>query len=135
MLQKHKTILLIDDETSQRVFMRRVLEDAGYNVLEGADYDEALVMHDQHRGKIDVLLTDISLPSRNGYELARALIQMDPGLNALFVSGPAGAEACRYHGMATTDVHFLEKPFKAADLLRRIRGVLETGGPYLTRTA
>ena len=43
MLQKHKTILLIDDEAPQRAFMRRVLEDAGYNVLEGADHDEALI--------------------------------------------------------------------------------------------
>jgi two-component system cell cycle sensor histidine kinase/response regulator CckA len=135
MLQKHKTILLIDDESSQRAFMRRVLEDAGYSVLEGSDYDEGLVMHKQHRGKIDVLLTDISLPSRNGYELAKTLIELDPDITALFVSGPAGAEACRYNGMATTDVHFLEKPFNAADLLRRIRCVLETGGPYLTRTA
>jgi two-component system, cell cycle sensor histidine kinase and response regulator CckA len=135
MLQKHKTILLIDDETSQRTFMRRVLEDAGYNVLEGADYDEALVVHSQHKGKIDVLLTDISLPGRNGYELAKALLAIDPGLNAIFVSGLAGAEACRFHGMATTDVHFLEKPFNAADLLRRVRCVLKAGGPYLTRTA
>jgi DNA-binding NtrC family response regulator len=135
MLQKHKTILLIDDETSQRTFMRRVLEDAGYNVLEGADYDEALVMHNQHRGKINVLLTDISLPGRNGYELAKALLAIDPGLNAIFVSGRAGAEACRFHGMAATDVHFLEKPFNAADLLQRVRRVLEAGGPYLTRTA
>ena len=135
MLQKHKTILLIDDEASQRQFMRRVLEDAGYNVLEGADYDEALIIHNQHRGKIDVLLTDISLPGRNGYVLVKDLIEIDPGLNAIFVSGPAGAEACRYHGMATTDVHFLEKPFSASELLQRIRRVLEAGGPFLTRTA
>jgi len=62
MLQKHKTILLIDDEVSQRRYMSRVLEDAGYSVLEGADYDEALVVHSQYRGKIDIVLTDISLP-------------------------------------------------------------------------
>jgi DNA-binding NtrC family response regulator len=135
MLQKHKTILLIDDEASQRTFMRRVLEDAGYSVLEGVDYHEALVIHNQHRGKIDVLLTDISLPGRNGYVLARALLDMDPGLNVIFVSGLAGAEMCQFYGMATTDVHFLEKPFNAADLLRRVRRVLESGGPFLTRTA
>jgi len=135
MLQKHKTIILIDDESSQRRFMRHVLEDAGYNVLEGADYEEALVIHRQYRGKIDVLLTDISLPGQNGYVLARTLLDTDPGLNVIFISGLAGAETCRYYGMATTDVHFLEKPFNAADLLRRVRRVLEVGGPFLTRTA
>jgi DNA-binding response OmpR family regulator len=135
MLQKHKTILLIDDEASQRKFMSRVLEDAGYKVLEGADYDEALMIHNQYRGKIDVVLTDISLPGRNGYELVKALLDVDPVINAIFISGLAGAEVCRFHGMATTDVHFLEKPFHAADLLRRVRSVLEFGGPFLTRTA
>jgi two-component system cell cycle sensor histidine kinase/response regulator CckA len=135
MLQKHKTIILIDDESSQRRFMRHVLEDAGYNVLEGADYEEALVIHRQYRGKIGVLLTDISLPGQNGYVLARTLLDTDPGLNVIFISGLAGAETCRYYGMATTDVHFLEKPFNAADLLRRVRRVLEVGGPFLTRTA
>jgi len=135
MLQKHKTILLIDDEAPQRAFMHRVLEDAGYNVLEGADHDEAVVIHRQHLGKIDVLVTDISLPGGNGYVLARALLDAQPGLNVIFISGLAGAETCRYYGMATTDMHFLEKPFKAADLLRRVRQVMQSGGPFLTRTA
>jgi DNA-binding response OmpR family regulator len=135
MLQKHKTILLIDDEASQRRLMSHVLEDAGYNVLEGADYAEALVIHDQYRGKIDVLITDISLPGFNGYQLARALLDLEPGLCVIFISGLAGSELCRYYGMATTDVHFLEKPFNGTGLLRRVRQVLEVGGPYLTRTA
>jgi two-component system cell cycle sensor histidine kinase/response regulator CckA len=135
MLQKHKTILLIDDEASQRRFMSRVLEDAGYSVLEGTDYDEALVIHSQHHGKIDVVLTDISLPGRNGYELVKALLDREPGLNAIFTSALSGAEVCRFYGMATTDVHFLEKPFSGADLIRRVRSVMETGGPYLTRCA
>jgi DNA-binding NtrC family response regulator len=135
MLQKHKTILLIDDETSQRIFMRRALEEAGYNVLEGANYDEASIIHNHHQGKIDVVLTDISLPGRNGYELVKSLLIIDPGLRAIFISGLAGSELCRFYGMATSDIHFLEKPFNAARLLQRIRSVLETGGPYLTRAA
>jgi DNA-binding response OmpR family regulator len=135
MLQKHKTIILIDDEAGQRAFMRRVLEDAGYGVLEGADHDEAMAIHRQYTRKIDVLVTDISLPGLNGYVLARTLLDAEPGLSVIFISGLAGAEICPYYGMATTDVHFLEKPFSAADLLRRVRQVLESGGPFLTRTA
>lgn len=135
MLQKHKTVLLIDDEASQRKFMSRALEDAGYNVLEGANYEEALLIEDQYCGKIDVLVTDISLPGANGYELARTLLDREPGLNVIFISGIAGSELCRYYGMATTDVHFIEKPLSGAGLLQRIRRVLEEGGPYLVRTA
>jgi DNA-binding NtrC family response regulator len=135
MLPKQTTILLIDDEASQRRFIRRGLEDAGYTVVEGADYDEALIVVNQHRGEIDVLLTDVSLPGRNGYELARALLAHNPGLSVIFMSGIAGAEVCRFYGMATTDLHFLEKPFHAGDLVRRVHRVLESGGPFLTRGA
>jgi DNA-binding response OmpR family regulator len=135
MLRKNKTILLIDDEATQRSFMRRVLEEAGYTVLEGADFDEGLLIHSQYRGRIDVVVTDISLPGGTGYALVKTLLDLDPGLNAIFISAVSGAEVCRFHGMATTDLHFIEKPFRGAELLRRVRLVLESGGPYLTRCA
>lgn len=132
---RRKTILLVDDETSQRRFIRRILEDARYNVLEGADYDEALTVYDQNWGSVDLLLTDISLPGRNGYELFRTLLGMNPGLKVMFMSGAVGAEMCRFYGMETTDVHFLEKPFSAAILLRRVRRVLKAAGPSLSASA
>jgi two-component system OmpR family response regulator len=135
MPRKHTTVLLIDDEDSQRIFMRRTLEDAGYEVLEGGDFNEALVIHKQHPGAIDVVLTDVSLPGHNGYVLVKALLDRQPGLSAIFMSGLAGAEVCRYYGMATTDLHFLEKPFTAGELLQRIMRVSECGGPFLTRSA
>ena len=135
MRKKHKTVLLIDDEASQRSFMRRVLEDAQYEVLEGVDFNDALAIRKQYKGTIDAVLTDVSLPGHNGYVLVRALLDIQPGLTAIFISGRAGAEVCRFYGMATTDLHFLEKPFTGGELLRRIQRVLEYGGPLLTRTA
>ncbi len=122
-----ETILLIDDEASQRKFMRRILREAGYHVLEGADYNEARAMHHHYRGIVDLLVTDVSLPGRNGYELARTLVDADPGLKVIFISGPAGAEMCSFYGMSPTDAHFLEKPFAATDFLERVRRVLNGG--------
>lgn len=129
------TVLLIDDEASQRNFMRRVLEIAGYEVLEGADFNDALAIHQEHCSRINVVLTDISLPGHNGYVLVKALLDRQPGLSAIFMSGLAGAEVCRFYGMATTDLHFLEKPFTGDELLRRVRRIAEYGGPFLTQTA
>lgn len=115
--------------------MRRALEDANYHVLEGADFHEAMAIQEKYPGTIDAVLTDISLPGHNGYLLVRALLDRQPGLSAIFMSGLAGAQVCRFYGMATTDLHFLEKPFRAADLLARVRRVMESGGPFLTQTA
>ena len=115
--------------------MRQVLEEAEYEVLEGADFNDAIVIHKQYPGTIDVVLTDVSLPGHNGYILVKALLDRRPRLSAIFMSGLAGAEVCRFYGMATTDLHFLEKPFGGDELLRRVQCVAECGGPFLTRTA
>jgi DNA-binding response OmpR family regulator len=109
--------------------MRRILRGAGYKVLEGTDYGEAIAMHHQNRGKIDLLVTDVSLPGKDGYMLANALLDTDPGLKVIFISGHVGAEICRYYGMATSDIRFLRKPFTAVDLLMRVRQLLENGEP------
>jgi DNA-binding response OmpR family regulator len=130
-MSKHnKTILLIDDEASAREFIHGILQVEGYNVLEAADFDEAMAIHQQHQGEIKMLLTDVSLPGKNGYELAQTLIQIDPKLKVVFTSGPAGAEVCKFYGMPTSDVHFLGKPFEAADLVQRVRQVLESAGHF-----
>jgi DNA-binding NtrC family response regulator len=83
-----KTILVVDDEATQRQLMRSTLRGAGYKVLEGADYGEALAIHHQNVGKIDLLLTDVSLPGRNGCELAYAMRAVDSGLRVILASGP-----------------------------------------------
>ena len=135
MLRKGVTVLLVDDESSQRAMMRDILENAGYTVLEAKDYPDALVIHANRTGRVDIVLTDIALPGKDGCQLVKNLIETDPHLSAVFVSGLTGAELCRFYGLATSDVHFLAKPFAAAELLSRIRKVLKTGGPYLTRKA
>jgi two-component system cell cycle sensor histidine kinase/response regulator CckA len=121
---RKKTILLIDDEASQRQIMRSILRKAEYKVLEGADYGEALAIHHQNRGKIDLLMTDVSLPGTNGFELGQALANLDPDLKMIFMSGPVGAEICRFYGMSIDDVRFLEKPFTGEQMLQRVNQVL-----------
>ena len=135
MFRKGLTILVVDDEDSQRRLIRGILENAGYTVVDGKDYDQALSVLRNQRGKVELVITDMALPGRDGCQLVKTLIEEDPGLCALFISGLTGAELCRFYGLATTDLHFLAKPFAAADLLQRVREVLDAGGPYLTKVA
>ena len=119
--KRQRTILVVDDETSDRESLRRILEEEGYIVLIAADYRQAVITHQLHLGEINLLLTAIALPGKNGYELEKALFRSDPKLKVLFVSGPTGAEVSRFYNMPVTGPHLLDKPVRPADLLHRVR--------------
>jgi len=126
---RSKTILLVDDEASQRERMRRALRAAGFRVVAAAEYGAAMASFQQHSGVIDLLVTDLALPGKNGYELATSLRAIQPKLMLLFTSAHAGAELRRFYGMTDPDEHFLEKPFQSSELVRRIRYLLERAEP------
>jgi CheY-like chemotaxis protein len=134
-LTSQRTILVVDDEASQRDLMHSILQLESYAVLVAADCDEALAVQSGHLGEIDLLLIDLSLPGRNGYDLSNALRAIEPHLAVLFVSGYAGAELCKSFDLPVTDVHFLRKPFPPAELLRRVKLILESVGPLAGRTS
>lgn len=97
-------------------------------MLEAVDYRGAENVQQQHGGQIDLLLTAISLPGGNGYELARALLNVEPDLKVLFVSGQTGAKASRYYTAPWAELQTLPRPFEPADLLRLVKSLLESGG-------
>jgi len=74
-------------------------------------------------------VTDLALPGRNGYELARSLQALQPKLKVLFTSAHVGSELSRFYGVAAAGDHFLEKPFQPADLVMRVRDLLERAEP------
>lgn len=119
-------ILIVDDEPEDRQRMTETLEKQGYLVLEAANSTQALTAAEAHRGKIDALVTDISLPGMNGCELAKQLLKRNPDLRILFVSGYVGSEVCRYYGIPITDLFFLRKPFENSELAVRMKLVLES---------
>src|ERR1700683_2752046 len=109
MSMSNRTILVIDDEPEQRALVRKILRPEAYTVLEASDYDDALAVQQTHLGEVALVLIDVSLPGRNGYDVSKALRANEPHLKVLFVSGYAGAELCRFFDMPVTDVHFLRK--------------------------
>lgn len=119
-----ETILIVDDEETDRTVLRRILESKGHIVLEADTYQRALSVFENNCDSIALLLTDISLPGGSGCELWMGMRKRNLKLNVLFVSGHVGSEVLRFHGLEPSDLHFLGKPFKAADLLARVTQVL-----------
>lgn len=117
------TVLLVDDEPVVLRVLGEVLTLHGYNVIEAEDYYTALQAAETHGGRIELLITDIALPGLNGCELARKLLKYRPELRVLLMSGYTGSEICQYYGVELGDLHFLAKPFRPAELLRRLKAL------------
>ena len=126
MFKGKATILVVDADAQYRQSARRALRAKGYRVLEAADYQQAENVHGQHYGQIDLLLTAIALPGGNGYELCNALRAVDKGIKVLYVSGQAGANVSEFYNKELMDSRTLPRPFQPADLVRRVKCVLET---------
>ncbi|MEX2570681.1 MAG: PAS domain S-box protein [Gemmatimonadota bacterium] len=125
-LDGSESVLLVEDEMAVRVLVRRVLERAGYQVVEAACGPEALERAaDAGIGEFDLLLTDVVMPGMSGRELADQLCEQQPDLRVLYMSGYTD-EAIVHHGVLDEGVAFLEKPFTPDVLLRRLRAVFDS---------
>jgi len=115
----HETILLAEDEAGIRAMTRAYLEGLGYRVLEAANGTEAIALSKEYRGVIDLVVTDVMMPSMRGDVAVKAIRQERSGIPAIFISGFAdGASMDR-------SLEILEKPFEFPDLAHRIRALLD----------
>ncbi len=117
------TILLVEDEDSVRASATDILTAGGYHVLAATDGEDALRVYDAHRGRIDLLLTDVVMPKMGGPELARALRERAPGMKTLFVSGYTD-DMLGERGVLSPGVELLHKPFSRRPLLDKVREVM-----------
>ncbi|MCB4757561.1 MAG: response regulator, partial [Elusimicrobia bacterium] len=110
-------ILVVEDEDGVRRLVRKILHQQGYNVLEAHHGMEALLIYEQCKEPIHLLLTDTIMPQMNGHELAERLNSLQPGIKIIYISG--------YTDRAIVDVDFLEKPFSPEALAKKVREVLD----------
>lgn len=125
MAEAGTTILLVEDEYAVRALCSRVLQSAGYRVLEAADGVQAVDLARAHAGPIDLLVTDVVMPGISGREAADAIIAMRPDARVLYMSGYTDDDMLR-HGVLRGLVAYLPKPFTPDVLLARVREVLGT---------
>jgi len=119
-----ETILLVEDEEPVRALARRMLEAAGYKVLEARQGAEALKIAETFADPIHLVLTDTVMPGMGGPELVGHLAASHPETRTLFMSGYAGDAVLR-HGILDGGASFLQKPFTSGVLTRRVREVLD----------
>ncbi len=120
----NETILLVDDETSVRSFVARMLRKYGYQVLDAASGAEAMLLSGQHGGPIHLLLTDVVMPRISGPQVAERLVTARPDMRVLFMSGYA-EDAIIKQGVLRPGADLIEKPLTADTLGRKVREILD----------
>ncbi|SHJ19899.1 ATP-binding protein [Wenxinia saemankumensis] len=113
------TVLLVEDEAPVRAFSSRALRLQGYVVLEAESGDAALRILEEEGGAIDVAVTDVIMPGRDGPSWAREALATWPGLRLIFVSGYA-EDAFEEQRKAFPGSRFLPKPFSLSELVAAV---------------
>jgi two-component system cell cycle sensor histidine kinase/response regulator CckA len=121
-----ETVLMVEDDPGVRALNRRILARCGYTVLEAGDGDEAALAAVRHAGPIHLLMTDVVMPGQGGRAVAERLLERQPGLKVLYVSGYADDAVVR-HGVQREAMNFLQKPFTPTALAHMVREVLDRG--------
>ena len=113
------TVLLVEDEGIIRMASAAILEDAGYDVLEAADAEEALTALGCHP-EVDVVVTDVQMPGKlDGLKLVEVIAHDYPQVQTLITSGLTGPQEAKESGAAK----FLAKPYTAAAIQSAVKAV------------
>ena len=122
--RKHgSVVLVVEDEQAIRQLNVNLLRREGYSVIEAGSAEEALLLDPGVLSQIDLMVTDVVLPGKNGRELAEALAPSSPDLRVLFVSGYS-EDAIDHNGVLDEGIAFLPKPFPPSVLLDQVRQML-----------
>jgi DNA-binding NtrC family response regulator len=111
-------VLIVDDDEAVRETLAELLEDSGFSCVTAKDADAALVILRQ-RGRIDALVTDLTMPGHDGISLIRQAREIDHGLPAILLTGYA-EQAASIATIAGGKFHVLSKPVQSDRLIQEV---------------
>lgn len=117
------TILLVEDEEPLREFGRVVLKRAGYEVIDASDGAQAVELCEKQKPPINIIFTDVIMPTMSGPEMARRLWKQYPGVPVLYTSGYSRTVVTE-NGADSSEFEFLQKPYTSQELLVRLEQIL-----------
>jgi DNA-binding response OmpR family regulator len=125
-------ILVADDTKSIQSTLRILLEEDGHEVRIASNGEEALAEYSRRRP--DMLLLDVMMPKKNGYQVLKQIRRGDPSLPVIFLSAK-GSPADVSLGLDLGSDDYLPKPFDGEVLLSRIKAVFRRTMPQPSATA
>lgn len=117
-----KRIIIVDDESSSRAILKKIISDAGYSVTLASGGEEAIKKISASR--FDVMLTDLNMPLMNGIELTEKVLQIEPDMIVILITA-YGSIRTAVEAIRLGAFDFLSKPVNKDELLLIISRGLE----------
>ena len=127
-----ETILLVEDDAQVRQLASSVLGHCGYRVLTASGPEQGLEVCRANHQDIHLLVTDVIMPGMNGRKLAEEVARLCPRVKVLYISGYTN-NAIVHYGVLDPGLWFLPKPFSLANLVAKVREVLDAESPERQR--
>jgi two-component system cell cycle sensor histidine kinase/response regulator CckA len=121
--ERERIVLVVDDERDVRELVRHVLRINGLSPLTARDGKEALDILEHLGGKVDLVLSDLMMPTIDGPTLAQRMARDWPRIPVLFMTGYP-SETLAVLGILPEEAPRIEKPFRIRELLSTVRGKL-----------
>jgi PAS domain S-box-containing protein len=118
------TLLLVEDEELVRHSVDAALSMRGYTILPASNAEEAMRISQNYSGEIELMVTDLSMPSMGGVELAQEMHAVRPRMKVLFISG--SVDDPRMMKLTPGREGFFRKPFTPAALAHEIEELLNS---------
>ena len=127
-----KTILVVDDEPEVRKLVSAMVSQFGYTVMTADSGEHAIILYRNHKGPIDLLITDVIAPGMSGPMLADKLTELQPDLKVLYISGYDNTHVVQKYVVEKGHA-LLTKPFTVDDMKDKVRGMLTSAAQNASR--
>ena len=118
------TVLIVDDETTTRDVVAKLLNREGFRTLTAGNGWEALRLYEMKQSEIDLTLLDATMPGMDGFETMLAIRELDPKAEFILSSGFPEETFTQSNPSSA----FLSKPYTLSDLIRVVTGALPNHG-------
>jgi two-component system, cell cycle sensor histidine kinase and response regulator CckA len=123
-----ETVLLVEDDDAVRELAEVILTAQGYTVISANGPKQAEEIAEKRADEIDLVLTDVIMPTMSGRELVKKLSARNPKMRVLYMSGYTD-NVIAQGGVLEEGLAFLQKPFAPRALSQKVREVLDAGVP------
>ena len=119
------TILIMDDEEAILGFLKQRLMGEGFNVLTASDGKEGMNLFNDNQ--VDLVITDIIMPDKDGFETIMELKNISPNIKIIAMSGGGHGKPKYYLDTARSSgaKYTIEKPFKTIELVEAVHELLK----------